>query len=77
MRPEKQKGKRHDPEQISVREASTMLRLHRETVRRLLRHGRLPGRKVNGRWRLFKSSLRAYFDVGHVLGPASSRGRRR
>jgi len=77
MRPEKQKGKRRDPEQISVREASAMLRLHADTVRRLLRHGRLPGRKVDGRWRLFKNSLRAYFDVGHMLGPASTRGRQR
>jgi excisionase family DNA binding protein len=47
-----------DPELLTPKEAATLLRMNLETVRRLLRAGELPGRKVGPRqWRIRRSDL--------------------
>ncbi|HEY8393612.1 MAG TPA: helix-turn-helix domain-containing protein [Thermaerobacter sp.] len=45
------------PEVMTVAEAAAYLRVDERTVRRLLREGRLPGRKVGREWRLHKAAL--------------------
>ncbi|HEY8394944.1 MAG TPA: helix-turn-helix domain-containing protein [Thermaerobacter sp.] len=45
------------PEVMTVAEAAAYLRVDERTVRRLLRAGRLPGRKVGREWRLHKAAL--------------------
>ena len=54
---------------LTVREAADYLRISEDTVRRLLRAGRLPGRKVGLRqWRIRR------VDLDEFLGPLPSWG---
>jgi len=47
-----------EPELLTPKEAATLLRMNLETVRRLLRTGELPGRKIGPRqWRIRRSDL--------------------
>ncbi|ADU51839.1 DNA binding domain protein, excisionase family [Thermaerobacter marianensis DSM 12885] len=50
------------PEVMTVSEAAAYLRVDERTVRRLLREGRLPGRKVGRQWRLHKVALDRFLD---------------
>ena len=50
-------------EVLTPRDVAALLRLNLDTVRRLLREGRLPGRKVGPRqWRVLRSDLEAYLS---------------
>jgi len=53
-------------------QAAEYLHLHRDTVRRLLRQGTLPGRKVGKQWRIRKHDLDAYLSGGKPNGKANS-----
>jgi excisionase family DNA binding protein len=44
--------------------AAEYLQLHLDTVRRLLRQGKLPGVKVGRQWRISKASLDKYLHGG-------------
>jgi excisionase family DNA binding protein len=44
-----------------VEELSTLLNIQEATVRKILREGRIPGRKLAKRWYVSEDSLRAYF----------------
>ena len=44
---------------LTVRQAATALSLHPESVKRLLRVGKLPGRRIGGQWRVMPSVLNA------------------
>ena len=44
--------KKTEHEAISVREVAEFLKLHRETVNRMIRTGELPALKVGTAWRL-------------------------
>mgnify|MGYP005843380115 CR=1 FL=1 len=57
-------------EVFSPEEAAAYLRVHPQTVYKLLRSGELPGRKVGQLWRIPKQSLTAYLE-----GPATSHQR--
>ena len=47
-----------EPELLTPKEAAALLRMNLETVRRLLRTGELPGRKIGPRqWRIRRSDL--------------------
>ena len=50
-------------ELLTVDQASERLQLHPDTVRRLLREGQLPGRKIGARqWRIPEGKLKAFLD---------------
>ena len=54
-----------DDELLSVDEAAAWLKMHAVTVRRLLREGRIPGKKVGPRqWRISAAALKAYMEAG-------------
>lgn len=42
---------------LTIEEAATLLRMHPDTVRRLLREKRLPGKKVGREWRISQEVL--------------------
>ena len=63
----------HD-EVLTPKEAAELLRLNLETVRRLLRGGLLPGRKVGLRqWRIRRVDLDEYLRAAPSAG-SSGRG---
>src|SRR4051794_27286135 len=63
-------------ELLTVDQASERLQMHPDTVRRLLREGQLPGRKIGARqWRIPAGKLKAYVDSEPRLG-AKEEGRR-
>ena len=50
-------------ELLTVEQAAERLQMHVDTVRRLLREGRLPGRKVGVRtWRISAAALQKYME---------------
>jgi excisionase family DNA binding protein len=49
---------------LTPEEAAEILKLHPETVRRMLNDGRLPGAKLGGSWRIRQSDLDAIFNAG-------------
>ena len=50
-------------ELLTVEQAAERLQMHPDTVRRLLRGGQLPGRKLGPRqWRVSADALRAYME---------------
>jgi excisionase family DNA binding protein len=54
-----------DDELLTVDEAASRLKMHPVTIRRLLREGKLPGRKVGAReWRISAAVLRAFIEGG-------------
>lgn len=44
-----------------VEELATLLNIQEATVRKILREGRIPGRKLAKRWYVSEDSLQAYF----------------
>lgn len=46
----------------TVEEVAELFELHRNTVFKYLRTGRLPGHKLGRRWYVSDEALRAYFD---------------
>jgi excisionase family DNA binding protein len=58
-----------DDELLTVDQVGGRLQMHPDTVRRLLREGRLPGRKVGVReWRVSAAALKAYIEGGTPKG---------
>ena len=54
---------------LTPKEAAELLRLNLDTVRRLLRQGRLPGRKVGPRqWRILRVDLEEYLRRAPARG---------
>jgi excisionase family DNA binding protein len=52
-------------ELLTVEQAAGRLQMHPVTVRRLLRDGQLPGRKIGARqWRVSADALKAYMEAG-------------
>src|SRR5262245_30656303 len=47
---------------LTLTETARILRLHPETVRRLLATGKLPGRKLGKTWRVSPESLQRFMD---------------
>ena len=45
-----------------VEELATLLNIQEATVRKILREGRIPGRKLAKRWYVSEDSLKAYFS---------------
>ncbi len=45
-----------------VEELAELLSIQEATVRKILREGRLPGRKLAKRWYVSEDSLKAYFQ---------------
>lgn len=46
-----------DTPYLTIEEASELLRIHPDTVRRLIREKRLPGRKLGREWRISREVL--------------------
>lgn len=46
----------------TVQELANLLRLTPQTVRRFLKEGRIPARKVGGKWLVTEEALRAYLE---------------
>jgi len=42
---------------LTIEEAAQLLRIHPDTVRRLLREKRLPGKKIGREWRISQEAL--------------------
>lgn len=53
-----------DRDLVSVADASRLLKRSTEQVRRYLREGRLPGRRVGGQWFIERSAVDAFADSG-------------
>ncbi|RJX35626.1 MAG: DNA-binding protein [Desulfarculus sp.] len=68
------------PTVLTPEEAASLLRVHPETVRRLMREGRLPAAKVGGSWRTTAEALSAHLAdqirVAHAGGGARGEGLR-
>ncbi len=47
---------------LTPEEVAEKLKLHPDTVKRLLRQGKIPGVKIEGSWRISISELNAYLD---------------
>jgi len=59
-------------ELLTVEQAAERLQMHPDTVRRLLRDGQLPGRKIGARqWRISADALKSYIEGGSQ-GPAKT-----
>jgi excisionase family DNA binding protein len=65
-------------ELLTVDQAAERLQMHADTVRRLLRDGQLPGRKIGARqWRISADALKAYVEgVAPKLDPNEGARRR-
>ncbi len=46
---------------FDVEELASMLHVHEVTIRKLLRSGKLPGRKFAKKWYVSEEALQAYF----------------
>ncbi len=57
------------PELMTVQEAADLLQMHRDSVRRLLRQGRLPGSRVGKRWWIRRAALESLLH-GEAAGEA-------
>lgn len=53
------------PVMLSLSEASVLLRMPEDTVRKHLESGVLPGIKIGRQWRLEKTKLQSMFKGGH------------
>lgn len=51
---------------ITVQEVSKYLRLAESTVYKLAQEGKLPGRKIGGRWRFSRESLQRWLETTNV-----------
>jgi excisionase family DNA binding protein len=52
---------------LTVERAAEVLHFHPVTVRRLLRAGQIPGRKIGARqWRISADALKAYIEGGEL-----------
>jgi excisionase family DNA binding protein len=64
--PSNQEGKMAEretrPTIMTLEEVAKYLRLHKSTVYRMAREGKLPGNKVAGQWRFKKDRLVAWFE---------------
>lgn len=49
---------------LTKREVARWLRVSAETVVRLARRGKLPGRRVGNRWRFVRGEIQAWLDEG-------------
>jgi excisionase family DNA binding protein len=49
---------------LTVEEAAGLLRVHRNTIKRLLREGKLAGTKVGRAWRVRREVLMAFVAAG-------------
>jgi len=56
------------PTIMTLDEVAKFLRLHKSTVYRMAREGRLPGNKVAGQWRFKKERLVEWFEKQQELG---------
>ena len=50
------------PQYLTIEQASELLQLNPDTIRRLLRQKRLPGKKVGGEWRTSREALDKYMQ---------------
>jgi excisionase family DNA binding protein len=57
------------PDVLTPEEAADLLRVTVDTVRKLLREGKLPGAKVGREWRLLRRDLEA-----HLRGEGRTEG---
>lgn len=59
-----------DNEILTVDQAAELLQMHPYTVRKLLRDGRIPGRKLGPKeWRVSKAELVAFISAGEPAKP--------
>jgi len=49
---------------LTAEEAARYLRLHVKSVHRLVKEGKIPGRKVGGRWRFHRDDLEEWLRKG-------------
>lgn len=54
-----------------VEELAELLAIQESTVRKILREGRIPGRKLAKRWYVSEDSLKAYFSQAEPSQKAS------
>ena len=54
-----------------VEELAELLAIQEATVRKILREGRIPGRKLAKRWYVSEDSLKAYFSQAEPSQKAS------
>ncbi|HWQ96469.1 MAG TPA: helix-turn-helix domain-containing protein [Clostridia bacterium] len=51
-----------EDELLTPEESATVLKIHVDSVRRLLRQKKLPGVKIGGGWRIPKAALRSMLE---------------
>lgn len=59
-----------NPDQMSMRDAGDLLRIHEVAMYRLCREGKLPAEKRGGRWVLLRSRFDSWMDscMARTLG---------
>lgn len=53
------------PAILTAEEAAAFLRVHLNTVKKLLADGTLPGKKIGRQWRIDKADLKRYMESGN------------
>lgn len=56
------------PPFMTAKEAADLLRVDPQTTRKLIERGELPGRKIGGRWIVFRDVLRQQIIEGVPIG---------
>ena len=65
-------------ELLTVEQAAERIQMHPDTVRRLLRDGQLPGRKIGARqWRISADALKAYVEGGQEVPGAKKAAKKK
>ena len=62
-------GRMEMPESLTLDEAAKFLQMHPVTVRRHLRAGKLPGRKIGGEWRISRTALEQFLTGDQKPAP--------
>jgi excisionase family DNA binding protein len=56
---------------MTIQEVSAYLRLAESTVYKLAQEGKLPGRKIGGRWRFSRESLQRWLENTNANTPSN------
>lgn len=60
------------PAILTAEECAGFLRIHLNTVKRLLSEGELPGKKIGRQWRVDKDDLKRYMGKSNISPPTQN-----
>ncbi len=60
----------HMPEVATIPEVASFLRVSKTTVRKMIKDGELPAKRIRGQWRIMRQALQEYLAAGDDDVPA-------